>query len=110
MLDGENGLYVKAGRDIFSLLQQDEYQHLAAYASFYEIYQGHLYDLLNQRKRLYAREDGKQQVCITGLQEYEVNSVEHLMRIFEFGNTARSTGLYFWRWCFWWWELVRIFG
>ncbi|KAJ3053818.1 Kinesin-like protein kif24, partial [Rhizophlyctis rosea] len=92
MLDGENGLYVKAGRDIFTLLQQDEYQHLAAYASFYEIYQGHLYDLLNQRKRLYAREDGKQQVCITGLQEYEVNSVEHLMRIFEFGNTARSTG------------------
>ena len=52
----------------------------------------HLYDLLNGRKRLYAREDGKQQVCIVGLQEYEVDNVQTLLEIFDFGNNARSTG------------------
>ncbi|KAJ3109092.1 Kinesin-like protein kif24 [Phlyctochytrium planicorne] len=92
MLDEKHGLYVKAGRDIFALLKGPQYQHLYAVVSFYEIYQSHLYDLLNSRKRLYAREDGKQQVCIVGLQEHEVSDVEELMRIFEFGNTARSTG------------------
>ncbi|KAJ3299791.1 Kinesin-like protein kif24 [Borealophlyctis nickersoniae] len=93
MLDERNGLYVKAGRDMFALLEQAQYQHLSAWASFYEIYQGHLYDLLNERKRLFAREDGKQRVCITGLQEFEVSDVAHLMQIFENGNNARSTGV-----------------
>ncbi|KAJ3106573.1 Kinesin-like protein kif24 [Phlyctochytrium bullatum] len=92
MLDEKDGLYVKAGRDIFALLKTSEYSHLHAAVSFYEIYQSQLYDLLNSRKRLYAREDGKQQVCIVGLQEYEVSDVEDLMKIFEYGNTARSTG------------------
>ncbi|KAJ3333415.1 hypothetical protein HDU76_008439 [Blyttiomyces sp. JEL0837] len=92
MLDETNGLYVLAGRDIFSMLQKEEYSHLCAYVSFYEIYQSHLYDLLNSRKRLYAREDGKQQVCIVGIQEYQVDNVQTLMEIFDFGNNARSTG------------------
>jgi kinesin family protein 2/24 len=48
--------------------------------------------LLNARKRLFAREDGKQQVCIVGIQEHEVDNVQTLMEIFEFGNNARSTG------------------
>ncbi|KAI8826217.1 P-loop containing nucleoside triphosphate hydrolase protein [Fimicolochytrium jonesii] len=92
MLDEKDGLYVKAGRDIFATLQQPQHAHLTAWGSFYEIYQGQLYDLLNSRKKLFAREDGKQQVCIAGLQEHEVKDVEGLMSIFEFGNSARSTG------------------
>ncbi|KAI9100466.1 P-loop containing nucleoside triphosphate hydrolase protein [Phlyctochytrium arcticum] len=92
MLDEKDGLYVKAGRDVFALLRQPQYSHLTAWGSFYEIYQGHLYDLLNARKKLFAREDGKQQVCITGLTEHEVSHVEQLMQIFEYGNNARSTG------------------
>ncbi|KAJ3089320.1 Kinesin-like protein kif24 [Quaeritorhiza haematococci] len=92
MLDESNGLYVMAGRDIFALLKHSQYSHLSAWVSFFEIYQGHLYDLLNNRKRLFAREDGKQQVCIAGLQEHEVDNVQHLMQIFEHGNATRSTG------------------
>ncbi|RKO89966.1 P-loop containing nucleoside triphosphate hydrolase protein, partial [Blyttiomyces helicus] len=92
MLDSTNGLYVKASRDIFHLLTQPQHSHLSAWVSFYEIYQGQLYDLLNSRKKLHAREDGKQQVCIAGLREFEVDAVEKLMQIFEHGNTARSTG------------------
>ncbi|KAJ3344629.1 Kinesin-like protein kif24 [Entophlyctis luteolus] len=100
MLDETNGLYVKAGRDIFKLLEKPEYQHLAAYVGFYEIYQrqvntttNQLYDLLNGRKRLHAREDGKQNVVISGLQEYEINSVDKVVEIFNHGHNARSTGV-----------------
>ncbi|CAJ0745493.1 17643_t:CDS:10, partial [Entrophospora sp. SA101] len=92
MLDEKNGLYVKAARDIFALLQKPDFSYLAAYIGFYEIYQGQLYDLLNQRKKLYAREDGKKNVIITGLQEYAIDNVDNLMQVFDYGNNIRSTG------------------
>lgn len=92
MLDQEHGLYVLAARDIFSLLKQPQYQHLSAWIGFYEIYQGQLYDLLNDRKKLFAREDGKQNVVISGLKEFPIDNVDNLMQVFEFGSQARSTG------------------
>ncbi|CAI2163866.1 11057_t:CDS:10 [Funneliformis geosporum] len=92
MLNEKHGLYVLAARDIFTLLQRPEFNYLAAYIGFYEIYQGHLYDLLNQRKKLFAREDGKKNVIISGLQEYAIDNVDSLMQVFDYGNTVRSTG------------------
>ena len=92
MLNETDGLYVKAGQDIFELLKKPENSHLNALVSFYEIYQGQLYDLLNGRQRLHAREDGKQQICISGLREVDTNEVDQLMKIFEHGHNARSTG------------------
>ncbi|RIA86789.1 P-loop containing nucleoside triphosphate hydrolase protein [Glomus cerebriforme] len=92
MLDERHGLYVLAARDIFTLLQEPKFNHLAAYIGFYEIYQGHLYDLLNQRKKLFAREDGKKNVIIAGLQEYTIDNVDSLVQVFDYGNTVRSTG------------------
>lgn len=94
-MDESNGLYVLAANDIFHLLEQPEYAKIAAYVSFYEIYQGHLYDLLGARKKLFAREDGNQNVVIAGLTEYEVDSVDSLMATFEQGSLARSTGKFF---------------
>ena len=38
------------------------------------------------------REDGKQQVCIVGLQEYRVSDVETIKELIEQGNATRSTG------------------
>ena len=38
------------------------------------------------------REDGKQQVCIVGLQEYKVLNVETVKELIERGNATRSTG------------------
>ncbi|KAL0319244.1 UNVERIFIED_CONTAM: Kinesin-like protein KIN-13B [Sesamum angustifolium] len=38
------------------------------------------------------REDGKQQVCIVGLQEYRVSDVETIKELIEKGNATRSTG------------------
>ncbi|CAO3629687.1 unnamed protein product [Cunninghamella echinulata] len=92
MLDPEHGLYIMAANDIFSLLRKPEYEHLTAWIGLYEIYQGQLYDLLNERKKLFAREDGKQNVIISGLKEYPIDNVDKLIRVFDYGNQIRSTG------------------
>ncbi|CEP15784.1 hypothetical protein [Parasitella parasitica] len=92
MMDPQHGLYILAAQDIFNMLQQPEYGHLCAWIGFYEIYQGQLYDLLADRKKLFAREDGKHNVVIVGLKEYRIKNVSDLMQVFEYGNQVRSTG------------------
>ena len=77
--DENPGLYLMAAFDICNLLQS--YPHLALQISFYEIYCSKLYDLLNSRELLQAREDGKQQVNIVGLQEITVTSVDDIMKV-----------------------------
>ena len=94
MLDQNQGLYVLAAKDIFALLELPENQNLRVFVSFYEIYQGHLYDLLNSRKKLYAREDGRKQVCITGLMEKKCDDISDLIGVFDIGSGTRSTGLF----------------
>ena len=73
------GLYLLAAFDIISLL--NSYPDFYLQMSFYEIYCGKLYDLLNKKKLLQAREDGKQRVNIVGLTETKVCSVESIMQI-----------------------------
>ena len=92
MLDPRQGLYVMAARDIFASLRKPENQHLSAWIGLYEIYQGQLYDLLNNRKKLFAREDGKQNVIIMGLKEFPIDNVDKLVQVFAYGNQIRSTG------------------
>ena len=57
-----DGLYVLASHDIFAKLAQPANRGLRVFVSFYEIYCGKLYDLLNKRAKLDAREDAKQNV------------------------------------------------
>lgn len=52
------GLYLLASYDIINYLNM--YTDLELYISFYEIYCGKLYDLLNDRAIVHCREDGKQ--------------------------------------------------
>ncbi|KAI8066942.1 P-loop containing nucleoside triphosphate hydrolase protein [Gilbertella persicaria] len=91
MLDPTHGLYVLAAQDIFRLLS-NQYTHLEASVGFYEIYQGQLYDLLNNKQRLTAREDGNGNVVIAGLREQPIQSVQDLKSVFEYGNAGRTTG------------------
>ncbi|KAI9258266.1 P-loop containing nucleoside triphosphate hydrolase protein [Sporodiniella umbellata] len=92
MLDPQQGLYILAARDIFAMLRQPENAYLTAWIGLYEIYQGQLYDLLNDRKKLFAREDGKSNVIITGLKEYPIDHVDKLIQVFEYGSSVRTTG------------------
>ncbi|CAL1527967.1 unnamed protein product [Lymnaea stagnalis] len=87
------GLYLLAGQDIFSIIQSGKYgRNLHVWVSFFEIYCGQLFDLLNRRNRLHAREDGSHQVCIAGLTETEATSVASLVQTLEYGNSVRSKG------------------
>lgn len=86
-------LPLKASQDIFRLMNHTyRNQGFQLFVSFFEIYGGKVFDLLNDRKKLCMREDGKQQVCIVGLQEYRVSNVEAIKELIERGNATRSTG------------------
>jgi kinesin family protein 2/24 len=61
------GLYLLAAYDVISLL--DSYEDIDLFLSFYEIYCGQLYDLLNNKEKVTCREDAKQNVNIVGLTE-----------------------------------------
>uniref|UniRef100_A0A8C6W8Z1 Kinesin-like protein KIF24 n=1 Tax=Nannospalax galili TaxID=1026970 RepID=A0A8C6W8Z1_NANGA len=87
------GLYALAAKDIFRQLEVSQpRRNLFVWISFYEIYCGQLYDLLNRRKRLFAREDSKHMVQIVGLQELHVDGVELLLEVILKGSKERSTG------------------
>ncbi|KAG9128762.1 hypothetical protein Leryth_025541 [Lithospermum erythrorhizon] len=87
-------LPLRAVEDILRLLNQPLYQNQSfkLWLSFFEIYGGKLFDLLSDRKKLCMREDGRQQVCIVGLQEFEVSDVQIVKDFIERGNADRSTG------------------
>eukprot|EP01018_Ginkgo_biloba_P039848 Gb_21615 [translate_table: standard] len=86
-------LPLKACQHILNLVQKTyRNQGFQLWVGFFEIYGGKLFDLLNERRKLCMREDGKQQVCIVGLQEYRVSDVETVRDFIERGNAARSTG------------------
>ncbi|KAI7832022.1 hypothetical protein BX661DRAFT_179671 [Kickxella alabastrina] len=92
MMDVQNGLYIQAADDIFRIMQRPENRHLQVFMLFYEIYMSNLYDLLNERRKIFAREDGNQTVCIQGVREVLIQSPADLMSVFDFGNNCRSTG------------------
>ena len=87
------GLYILAATDIFGFLEMPEYSKFTVLVSFYEIYCGKLYDLLNNRNKLQAREDANANVNIIGLQQYQVTSVEKLIEVINYGSTMRVTGV-----------------
>lgn len=72
--NGVLGMYYLGAEDIFTQ-RNHHHQGLDVYVSFYEIYCGKLFDLLNSREQLQAREDAKQNVNIIGLTVKKVNSI-----------------------------------
>ncbi|KAG1151838.1 hypothetical protein G6F37_001627 [Rhizopus arrhizus] len=91
MLDPKHGLYTLAVMDIFRLLNRGRYSHLSAWVSYYEIYQGQLYDLLNSKNKLIPRDDGKGNVVIAGLKKIQVNNVDTLMKACDYAGSERGT-------------------
>ncbi|GAB4852579.1 Kinesin-like protein KIN-13B [Ancistrocladus abbreviatus] len=86
-------LPLRASQDILRLMcHAYRNQGFQLFVSFFEIYGGKLFDLLNDRKNLFMREDGKKQVCIVGLQEYRVSDAETIKDLIDKGCATRSTG------------------
>jgi kinesin family protein 2/24 len=88
-----SGMYLLAARDIFHLLDQEDFQGIELYVSFYEIYCSRLFDLLNERKLLHCRADAREKIRIQGMEETRVRNVEDLMDVIAFGLSARTTGV-----------------
>lgn len=87
------GMYLLSSIDVFQLLQKTEFAELEIWVSFYEIYCNKLFDLLNNKNVLQAREDGKGNICIVGLVEKQIISLKNLMQIIDFGLKSRTTGV-----------------
>ena len=82
------GIYLLASKDIFNMLDSS----MNVTISFFEIYGGKSYDLLNEKKRLFAREDSSGMVNIVGIKHIDTKNVQELMKQMESGNKIRSTG------------------
>jgi kinesin family protein 2/24 len=86
--DIEPGLYVLAAEDIFARCQENH----RVFVSLYEIYCNSLFDLLNQRSALHAREDANKRINICGLTWHEIKNVKDLLRVIDRGTLQRRTG------------------
>ncbi|XP_050977558.1 kinesin-like protein KIF2A isoform X1 [Labeo rohita] len=92
--DCSKGIYALTARDVFLMLKKPNYKKLdlQVYATFFEIYSGKVFDLLNRKAKLRVLEDGKQQVQVVGLQEREVKCTEDVLKLIEMGNSCRTSG------------------
>uniref|UniRef100_A0A8C4V900 Kinesin-like protein n=1 Tax=Falco tinnunculus TaxID=100819 RepID=A0A8C4V900_FALTI len=92
--NASKGIYAFASQDVFLLLNQPRYrnQNLQVYVTFFEIYNGKVFDLLNKKAKLRVLEDGKQQVQVVGLQERQVTCAEDVIRMIEMGSACRTSG------------------
>ena len=87
------GLYLLSAVDVFNFLNKKENSNLEIWVSFYEIYCNKLFDLLNEKNILQAREDGKGNICIVGLVEKRINNLKELLALIDFGLSSRTTGI-----------------
>uniref|UniRef100_A0A3B4V6R9 Kinesin-like protein n=1 Tax=Seriola dumerili TaxID=41447 RepID=A0A3B4V6R9_SERDU len=88
------GVYALAAQDVFTYLNHRRYNSLdlSAYVSFFEIYNGKVYDLLNKKAKLRVLEDDRQQVQVVGLEEVYVTTAEEVIRMIQAGSACRTSG------------------
>ena len=82
----------EAIKDIFNL-GVTTYSTLSPtyYISFFEIYRGRVFDLLNNKEKLEIMEDHNNEIQIQGLQEVLVSSEQELQENINLGNSIRTT-------------------
>uniref|UniRef100_A0AAY4A6A1 Kinesin-like protein n=1 Tax=Denticeps clupeoides TaxID=299321 RepID=A0AAY4A6A1_9TELE len=92
--NSSKGVYALAAQDVFTLLKHKRYSDLdlCTYVTFFEIYNGKVFDLLNKKAPLRVLEDEKQQVQVVGLKEVEVSSVDNVIKLIEKGSACRTSG------------------
>ena len=86
-----DGLYMLAARDLFARLAELGESYVCT-VSFFEIYSGKLFDLLNNRHKCFARDNGQGEVLIRGLSAHEVRDEAALLRCVQRGSESRSVG------------------
>ncbi|XP_052827005.1 kinesin-like protein KIF2A isoform X1 [Octopus bimaculoides] len=91
--DCSKGIYALAAKDVFKLLHSRYKKFdLTVSASYFEIYSGKVFDLLNKKVKLRVLEDQKGQVNIVKLQENQVENVDDVLKLIQHGNAVRTSG------------------
>jgi kinesin family protein 2/24 len=85
------GIQNSAIDSIFNECGKKSSKKFEFFISFFEIYGGMLYDLLNNREKLSVLEDKNQTVQIFGLEEIPVTSPEQMKTVVELANNLRTT-------------------
>lgn len=85
----EPGLYAIAAEEIF---RRAAPLGASIFVSFYEIYGRKIFDLLNDRTRLFAREDAEKVVNICGLSEHPVSDHTQIFDVIAAGSAYRAAG------------------
>lgn len=92
--DSAKGIYALAANDVFTYLNHRRFSSLdlSAYVSFFEIYNGKVFDLLNKKAKLRVLEDERQQVQVVGLEEVYVSTAEEVIKMIQIGTAYRTSG------------------
>ncbi|KAK3091618.1 hypothetical protein FSP39_021247 [Pinctada imbricata] len=91
--DCSKGIYCLAARDVFRLLHTKfKKLDLVVGASFFEIYSGKVFDLLNKKVKLRVLEDAKAQVNVVGMKEEPIENADDVLRLIQHGNNVRTSG------------------
>ena len=94
------GIQRMVAEEIFStlsdnVLEEEEsccsYDNTNVSIAIFEIYGGRVQDLLNRGNRLKVLEDGRGEVVISGLEEFEASSPDEFLELVEAGQNNRTT-------------------
>mmetsp|Transcript_1945 Transcript_1945/g.2454 ORF Transcript_1945/g.2454 Transcript_1945/m.2454 type:complete len:131 (+) Transcript_1945:496-888(+) len=81
-------------RDLFRasiIHNEDTGKTFSFTVSYFEIYGGKVFDLLNKRKKLKVMESRHNKIEVPGLREILVNNAEELTQVITFGRNERKT-------------------
>lgn len=91
-VDCSKGVYALTARDVFKHINGKYKGTLDVFCTFFEIYCGKVYDLLNNKKKLRVLEDHKNQVQVVDIREQPLNSVEDVLSLIQYGMNIRTSG------------------
>lgn len=91
-VDCSKGIYAFTARDVFKHINGKWKGQLDVYCTFFEIYCGKVYDLLNNKKKLRVLEDHKNVVQIVDIREHPLSSVEDVLSLIQYGMNIRTSG------------------
>ncbi len=91
-VDCSKGIYALTARDVFKYVHGKFKGTLEVYCTFFEIYCGKVYDLLNNKKKLRVLEDHKNMVQVVDIREQPLNSVEDVLSLIQYGMNIRTSG------------------
>ena len=96
------GIQRMVAEDIFSSLRSHSHdntinngccslENTTCSIAIFEIYGGRIQDLLNNRNRLKVLEDGKGEVVVSGLEEFQATTPQEFLSLIEQGHNNRTT-------------------